>query len=52
LSGKHSEAGRWVRETHDYLSLPLLARANAVIPVGANEQQPDYDYADGVRYAC
>jgi alpha-D-xyloside xylohydrolase len=48
LTGEVLEGGRWVRQTHGYLSLPLLARANAVIPVGANDQQPDYDYADGV----
>jgi alpha-D-xyloside xylohydrolase len=48
LTGEVLEGGGWVRQTHGYLSLPLLARANAVIPVGANDQQPDYDYADGV----
>jgi len=42
--------GRWVRERHGYLSLPLLARPNSIIPVGANEQRPDYDYADGVTF--
>ena len=30
------------------MSLPLLARPGAVIPVGAVEDRPDYDYADGV----
>jgi alpha-D-xyloside xylohydrolase len=49
-SGAVVEGGRWVRETHGYLSLPLLARPNAVLPVGANEQRPDYDYADGVTF--
>jgi alpha-D-xyloside xylohydrolase len=48
LSGEVVEGGRWVRERHDYLSLPLLARPNVAILVGANEQRPDYDYADGV----
>jgi alpha-D-xyloside xylohydrolase len=48
LSGAVVEGGRWLRETHDYLSLPLLARPNSVIPVGANEERPDYDYAEGV----
>ena len=42
------EGGRWVRERHDYLSLPLMARPNSVIPVGALDDRPDYDYADGV----
>jgi alpha-D-xyloside xylohydrolase len=48
LTGQVIEGGRWLREQHDHLSLPLLVRPNTVLPVGANEQQPDYDYADGV----
>jgi alpha-D-xyloside xylohydrolase len=50
LTGQVVEGGRWVREKHDYLSLPLMVRPNAVIPVGANEQRPDYDYAEGVTF--
>jgi alpha-D-xyloside xylohydrolase len=50
LTGQVVEGGRWVREVHDYLSLPLLARPNSIIPIGANEQQPDYAYADGVTF--
>jgi alpha-D-xyloside xylohydrolase len=50
LSGEVVEGGRWVRETHGYLSLPLLARPNSIIAVGANEQKPDYDFADGVTF--
>jgi alpha-D-xyloside xylohydrolase len=50
LSGEAVAGGRWVREQHGYLSLPLLARPNTIIPVGANDQRPDYDYADGVTF--
>ncbi|MBN1640983.1 MAG: alpha-xylosidase [Anaerolineae bacterium] len=50
LSGEVVEGGRWVREQHGYLSLPLLARPNAVIPIGAVEDRPDYDYADRVTF--
>ncbi|MGQ9596525.1 MAG: hypothetical protein ACUVQY_11435 [Thermoproteota archaeon] len=32
---------------HGYLSLPLMARPNTIIPVGANDKRPDHDYADG-----
>ena len=28
--------------------MPLLVRPGAVIPVGAVDDRPDYDYADGV----
>ncbi|HEX5689157.1 MAG TPA: alpha-xylosidase, partial [Roseiflexaceae bacterium] len=48
LTGQVVEGGRWQRETHDYMSLPLLARPNSLIAVGDNHEQPDYDYADDV----
>jgi len=50
LSGAVVEGGRWMREQHGYLSLPLMARPGALIPVGANDQRPDYDYAPGVTF--
>jgi alpha-D-xyloside xylohydrolase len=48
LSGAVVEGGRWLREQHGFLSLPLMARPNSIIAVGANDQKPDYHYADGV----
>ncbi|KND40891.1 alpha-xylosidase [Streptomyces stelliscabiei] len=39
---------RWVRERHDFTSVPLLVRPGAVVPVGAVSDRPDYDHADGV----
>ncbi len=50
LTGETVEGPRWVRETHDALSLPLLVRPNTVLPVGATDTRPDYDYADGVTF--
>ena len=50
INGDVVEGGRWVRETHSYLSLPLLVLPNSIIPIGANEQKPDYDFADGVTF--
>jgi alpha-D-xyloside xylohydrolase len=44
-----AEGGRWQRERHGYLSLPLLARPHSVIPAG-NGRSPDYDYTDGVCF--
>ena len=49
LTGEKAEGDTWRRETHDFLSLPLMARPNSVIPIGANEERPDYDYADGLE---
>jgi alpha-D-xyloside xylohydrolase len=48
LTGAEVTGPRWHREQHGFMSLPLLARPGAVIPVGAVEDRPDYDYADGV----
>jgi alpha-D-xyloside xylohydrolase len=50
LTGQVVEGGGWKRERHDTLSLPLLARPNSIIAVGANDQRPDYDFADGVTF--
>ncbi|MBE7468052.1 MAG: alpha-xylosidase [Anaerolineae bacterium] len=48
LTGQVVEGGRWLREKHDFLSLPLMVRPNSVIAVGSHEERPDYDYSEGV----
>ena len=48
LNGNVIDGPRWVKETHDYLSLPLLVRPNSILPVGSQFDRPDYDYADGL----
>jgi len=48
LDDREVVGGRWVREVHDFMSLPLMARPGSVIPVGSVDSRPDYDYADGV----
>ena len=48
LNGKVVEGPRWVRETHDFMSLPLMVRPNSVIAVGNQDGRPDYDYAEAV----
>jgi alpha-D-xyloside xylohydrolase len=47
LSGEVRAGGRWVRETHDFLSMPLYVAAGTVLPWGAEQERPDYDYARG-----
>jgi alpha-D-xyloside xylohydrolase len=47
-TGEKVTGPRWVRETHDYLSVPLLARPGSVIPVGSVDDRPDYLWADDV----
>ncbi len=50
LTGETAVGGSWRRETYDFFNLPLWVRPNSVIPVGANEAKPDYDFADGVVF--
>ncbi len=48
LTGTVTEGGRWVSETHDFLSIPLMARPNSLVAVGAEDARPDYDLAKDV----
>ncbi|HEX2100523.1 MAG TPA: TIM-barrel domain-containing protein, partial [Candidatus Synoicihabitans sp.] len=48
LSGETREGGRWYRETYDFFSLPLFVQPGSLLPLGANETRPDYDYTDGL----
>ncbi|MCX7643243.1 MAG: alpha-xylosidase, partial [Armatimonadetes bacterium] len=50
LSGQVLEGGRWYREKHGYLSLPLMVRPNSIVPVGAVDNRPDYDFPNGVTF--
>ena len=45
-NGQVIEGPCWIRETHDFTSLPLLVRPNSVIPIGNRTDKPDYDYSD------
>ncbi|KQV90143.1 hypothetical protein ASC91_28645 [Pelomonas sp. Root1237] len=47
LSGEKREGGRWHREVHGFLSMPLYAAPNSVIAWGAETEKPAYDYARG-----
>lgn len=48
LTGAVIEGARWRRETHNFMSVPLLIRPNTVLPIGQNDTRPDYDFADSV----
>jgi len=48
LNGGQVEGPGWKRETHDFMSLPLLVRPNSVIPIGSHTDKPDYDFSEGV----
>lgn len=48
LTGEIAQGGGWREEIHDVFSLPLWVRPGAVIPRGAVDSRPDYDYLDGL----
>src|SRR5215207_2709049 len=48
LNGKKVEGPRWLRETHDFMSLPLLVRPNSILPVSSRTDRPDYDYSEDI----
>ena len=50
LTGETCEGGRWRREHHDYMSIPLFARPGSIIPFGAQDEGVCYDYAWNAQY--
>jgi len=52
LDGSVVEGPRWVAQRHGLDSLPLLVRPDTVLPLGARDDVPEYDWADGVTLAC
>ena len=52
FTGAEREGGRFVSGRYDFFSLPLYVRENTILPVGANDRDAVYDYADGVTLRC
>lgn len=50
LTGEQREGGKWYSEEHGYLSIPLYAKEGTIVAVGAKNDGPVYDFADGVTY--
>ena len=48
LTQQEVNGPRWVRETHGPLTLPVLVRPGHALPIGARDDRPDYDYAEGL----
>ncbi len=47
FTGEIKEGGRYYEGEFDYFSLPLYVRENTLLALGAVNDRPDYDYADG-----
>lgn len=50
LTNEVADGEKWHTEEHGYMTLPLMARENSIIPVGAIDNKAEYDYADGVTF--
>lgn len=49
LTGEEQLGGKWYTEQVGYLDIPLMVRENSIVAVGAADNRPDYDYAEGVE---
>ena len=49
FTGEEKVGGQWITEKHGYLSIPLMVRANSIVALGAHDDKPDYDYANGAE---
>ena len=47
ITKKVVNGGKYIKEKHDYFSLPLMVKPNYILAVGNNTEKPDYDYLDG-----
>ena len=48
LTGETVTGGKWQKEKHGYLTMPLLVRPNTILAVGSCDAKPDYEFFDGV----
>jgi len=48
MNGKKYQGGTWYTEDFGFQEMPILARPNTVIPFGADNTKPDYDWSAGV----
>ncbi|NUT97399.1 MAG: alpha-xylosidase, partial [Saccharothrix sp.] len=48
LTGEVVQGPLWTRDRCDFLTAPVLVRPDTVLPVGAVDDRPEYDYAEGV----
>ena len=49
LDGSVAEGGRWHRQRHDYLSLPVYVREGAVLAMTERVDRPDHPYLEGLQ---
>lgn len=50
FTGKVYDGGKWVKESCDYLQIPLLAKENSIVAVNLDANAPDYDYGKNLTF--
>lgn len=50
FTNERQTGGQWLFEQHDVMSLPVYVRPNTLLALGENNQQPDYNYAQGTQF--
>ncbi|MCC5842976.1 MAG: alpha-xylosidase [Verrucomicrobia bacterium] len=48
LTEETTDGSTWRKEKLGFMEIPMWVPENTVIPVGADEDKPDYEYANGV----
>ncbi len=48
FTGEVKDGGRWYKENHNYLSIPLYVKENTIVATGAIDNKPAYDYEKDV----
>jgi Alpha-glucosidases, family 31 of glycosyl hydrolases len=49
LTGNVFEGEKWYRRQYGYFELPLFVREGYFLPMGTQENTPEYDYAEGTQ---
>ncbi len=46
FTGEVMNGGIWVKQTFDYLSIPLMVKENSIVALGKCDDRPDYNYGE------
>ncbi len=49
LDGRVQQGGKWLEDTCTFMEMPIWVKENTVLPLGKNEEKPDYDYVQDVE---
>ncbi len=50
ITNKTKEGPLYSHDVYDYFGLPLYVTSNTILPIGAVNSRPDYDYLDQIAY--